>query len=335
VNVNVHELFARVHLPLEDALPGFDGANAWLNSDPLTPAGLRGKVVLVDFWTFTCINWMRTLPYLRAWNDAYTDKGLVVVGVHTPEFQVEHDIDNVRRAVDDMGITYAVAIDNDYAIWEAFANRYWPALYIADAVGQIRHHHFGEGDYVKSEHVIRHLLMDAGVADLPPDPVPVEVRGIEIESDWLHVRSGETYVGYARSEGFASPEGAAFDESRRYTVPSRLHLNEWALAGTWTVAREEARSDGPDGRIAFRFHARDLNLIVAPRSTGAPSRIRVLLDGQAPADAHGLDVDPEGNGVVTDTRLYQLIRQGGHITDRQFEIEFLDPGTAALCFTFG
>jgi thiol-disulfide isomerase/thioredoxin len=333
--MNVHELFARVHLPLERKLPGFEGANAWLNTDPLTPAAVSGKVVLVDFWTFTCVNWLRTLPYIRAWNDAYADKGLVIVGVHTPEFGVEHDIDNVRRAVHDMGVTYAVAIDNDYAVWEAFGNQYWPALYIADTQSRIRHQHDGEGDYAKSEHVIRNLLMDAGVADLPPDPVPVEVRGIELASDWLHVRSPETYVGYGRSVGFASPEGAAFDKSRPYTVPSQLNLNQWALAGAWTLAREEARSEGPNARIAFRFQARDVNLILAPPSNDAPGRIHVLLDGQPPADARGLDIDAEGYGVVSQTRLYQLIRQTGNIAARQVDVEFLDPGTAALCFTFG
>jgi thiol-disulfide isomerase/thioredoxin len=333
--VNVHELFARVHLPFESGLPGFDGANAWLNSDPLTPAALSGRVVLVDFWTFTCINWLRTLPYLRGWNDAYRDNGLVVVGVHTPEFEIEHDIDNVRRAVQSMDITYAVAIDNDFAIWNAFANHYWPALYIADAQGQIRHHHFGEGDYAKSEQVIRHLLMDAGVGDLQPDPAPVEIRGIEVAADWHQVRSVESYVGYARSEGFASPEGTAFDTSRRYTRPARLDLNQWALTGDWTVGREETRCNEPTGRLAYRFHARDLNLILKPQSKDAPSRYRILLDGRPPAGAHGLDVGADGNGVVTETRLYQLVRQTGIIADRQFEIEFLDPGTAALCFTFG
>jgi thiol-disulfide isomerase/thioredoxin len=333
--MNVHELFARVRLPFESKLPGFDGATGWLNTEPLTPSALSGKVVLVDFWTFTCINWLRTLPYIRGWAGAYADKGLVVVGVHTPEFEVEHDLDNLRRAVHDMGVLYPVAIDNEYAIWQAFANQYWPALYIADAQRRIRHHHFGEGDYGKSEQVIRHLLMDMGVADLPPDPAPVEVRGIEVASDWHHVRSGETYVGYARSEGFASPEGTAFDEARRYTVPPRLHLNQWALAGDWTIAREDARGNEPNCRIAYRFHARDVNLILAPPSKGTSGRFRVLLDGQPPADAHGLDVDAEGNGTITDTRLYQLIRQDEHITDRQFEIELLDPGTAALCFTFG
>ena len=333
--MNVHELFAKVRLPFESKLPGFDGANAWLNSEPITTASLAGKVVAVDFWTFTCINWLRTLPYLRAWHDAYADKGLVIVGVHTPEFEVEHEIDNVRRAIEEMDIQYAVAIDNDYAIWNAFANQYWPALYIADAQGQIRHHHFGEGDDAKSEQVIRHLLMDAGVVDLPADPAPVEIRGIEVAADWPHVRSGESYVGYARADGFTSPERTAFDESRHYTIPARLHLNQWALGGAWTIGREETRSNEPNARIAFRFHARDLNLILEPHATDTPSGIRVLLDGKPPSDAHGLDVDADGNGVVTEPRLYQLIRQSGSITDRQFEIEFLDTGTAALCFTFG
>jgi thiol-disulfide isomerase/thioredoxin len=333
--VNVHELFARVHLPVESRAPGFDGATGWLNTEPLTPAALSGKVVLVDFWTFTCINWLRTLPYIRAWADAYAETGLVVVGVHTPEFGVEHDIDNVRRAVRDMGIRYPVALDNDYAVWNAFANRYWPALYIADAQGHIRHHHFGEGGYRQSEQAIRHLLMDAGALDLPPDPTPVEPRDIELPGDWSSVRSAETYVGYARSEGFGSPEGVAFDESRVYSVPPRLHINEWALAGDWTVGREEAVSNAPNASITYCFHARDLHLILTPSSRGAPARFRVLLDGQAPGDAHGLDVDEQGNGVVTEPRLHQLIRQAGPITDRQFEIEFLDPGASALCFTFG
>jgi hypothetical protein len=259
----------------------------------------------------------------------------VVVGVHTPEFGVEHDIDNVRRAVRDMAIEYPVALDNDYAVWNAFANQYWPALYIADAHGHIRHHHFGEGGYTQSEQVVRHLLMDAGARDLPPDPTPVEPRALELPADWHSVRSGETYVGYARAEGFGSPEGVAFDEPRAYSVPSGLHINEWALAGDWTVGREEAVSNAPNGSITYRFHARDLHLILAPPARGASARFRVLLDGQEPCDAHGLDVDRQGNGVVSEARLYQLIRQAGRITDRQFEIEFLDSGAAALCFTFG
>ena len=332
--MNVHELFARIHVPVESRMPGFDGATTWLNSEPLTPADLSGKVVLVDFWTFTCINWLRTLPYIRAWAGTYATKGLVVVGVHTPEFGVEHDIGNVRRAVRDMDIEYPVAVDNDYAVWDAFANQYWPALYIADAQGRIRHHHFGEGDYEKSEMVIRHLLEDAGAVDLPDDAT-VEIRGIEQPSDWHSVRSGETYVGYGRSSGFGSPEGVAFDEPQVYTVPARLHVNEWALAGDWTVGREEAVSNAPDARIAYRFHARDLHLILAPPEKDVSGRFRVLIDGAAPGEAHGLDVDEQGNGVVTEPRLYQLIRQPGRVADRQFEIEFLDPGAAALCFTFG
>jgi thiol-disulfide isomerase/thioredoxin len=332
--MNVHELFARVHLPVESRLPGFEGATAWLNSEPLTPAGLSGSVVLVDFWTYTCINWLRTLPYLRAWAATYAEKGLVIVGVHTPEFGVEHDIDNVGRAVREMAIEYPVAIDNDYAVWDAFANRYWPALYIADARGRIRHHHFGEGDYEKAEMVIRHLLEDAGVTDLPSDAT-VDIRGIEEPSDWRTVRSGETYVGYARSEGFRSPEGVAFDEARVYTTPSRLHLNEWALRGNWTVEREAAVSNAANGRLAYQFQARDLHLILTPPEKGVSGRFRVALDGQRPGDAHGLDIDEQGNGVVVEPRLYQLIRQSGRITSRSFEIEFLDPGAAALCFTFG
>jgi thiol-disulfide isomerase/thioredoxin len=279
--VNVNQLFSRLHLPVQSRLPAFAGATEWLNSKPLTPTTLHGKVVLVDFGTYTCINWIRTLPHIRAWAETYGEHGLVTVGVQTPEFGVEHDVDNVRAAPRDMRIEYPVAIDNDYAVWDAFANRFWPALYIADAEGRLRHNHFGEGGYERSERVIRQLLADAGAVDLPDDSAPVEARGIELPADWPNVRSPETYVGIARSEGFASPGDAALDEPRVYTVPSRPHVNEWALAG------------------------------------------------------HGLDVDEEGNGVVKEQRLYQLIRQSGHITDRQFEIEFLDPGAAALCFTFG
>jgi hypothetical protein len=258
-----------------------------------------------------------------------------VVGVHTPEFTVEHDVDGVRRAVHDMGIEYPIAIDNDYAVWDAFGNQYWPALYLADAEGGIRHHHFGEGDEERSEQVIRQLLADAGGHDLPVGPARVDARGIEVAADWPHVRSPETYVGLGRSRGFVSPEDAVFDEPRSYTIPSRLQLNEWALGGDWTVRREEAVSNGANGRIAYCFHARDLHLILVPPAQRASARFRVLLDGQAPGDAHGLDIDDGGNGVVDEPRLYQLLRQRGDITDRQFEIEFLDPGAAALCFTFG
>jgi thiol-disulfide isomerase/thioredoxin len=333
--MHVNQLFSRLHLPVESRMPPFTDATEWVNTKPLTPTALHGKVVVADFWTYTCINWLRTLPYVRAWANAYAPKGLVMVGVHTPEFGVEHDVDNVRRAVRNMGIEYPVVIDNDYAVWDAFANQYWPALYIADAEGRIRHHHFGEGDYERSERVIRQLLADAGAVDLPDDPVPVEARGIEIAADWHNVRSPETYVGVARSEGFVSPERVAFEEPRVYTVPSRLHVNEWALAGEWTVGREVGVSNEPNGRIAYRFHARDLHLILTPPAEQAPARFRVQLDGSAPGDAHGLDVDEDGNGTVQEPRLHQLIRQSGHISDRLFEIEFLDPGAGALCFTFG
>ena len=331
--MDVHELLSDLRLPVEGRLPGFSGATGWLNSDPLPPAALEGKVVAVDFWTYTCINWLRTLPYLRAWADTYTDSGLVLVGVHTPEFGVEHDIDNVRRAARDMGIAYPIAIDNDYAVWDAFRNQYWPALYIADAKGRIRHHHFGEGGYEASERAIRRLLSDTGAS--LPDKAPAVVRDIERPADPHAVRSAETYVGLRAVEGFASPGLAAPDEPHVYTVPPRLQLNQWALAGNWTLGREAATSNDANARITYRFHARDLHLILAPPAEKAPARFRVTLDGRAPGVPHGLDVDAQGNGVVTDARLYQLIRQDGDITDREFEIEFLDPGVAALCFTFG
>jgi thiol-disulfide isomerase/thioredoxin len=332
---DLNQLFSRLRLPVEGRMPGFAGANDWLNTEPLGPRDLDGKVVVVDFWTYTCINWLRTLPYIRAWAGTYGEKGLVVVGVHTPEFGVEHDLDNVRRSVREMHIEYPVAIDNDYAVWSAFANQYWPALYFADAQGRIRHHHFGEGGYERSEHVIRQLLTEAGVSELPSEPAPVEALGIELPAEWHDLRSPETYVGFARSDGFASPEAGASDEPRVYTVPSRLHVNQWGLAGDWTLGFEEAVSNEANGRIAYRFHARDLNLILVPPARRSSARFRVLLDGQAPGDAHGLDVDEEGNGVVEEPRLYQLIRQSDHIADRLFEIELLDPGAAALCFTFG
>jgi thiol-disulfide isomerase/thioredoxin len=337
---------------VQGLVPPFRGVTRWLNTEPLTLTELHGKVVVVQFWTYTCINWLRTLPYVRAWSDTYSGNGLVVVGVHTPEFVVEHDVENVRRAVRDLGIEYPIAIDNDYAVWNAFANQYWPAIYIADAEGGIRHHHFGEGGYDKSERVIRHLLSDVGTAALPPETAPV-TRAIEVPADTQNLRSYETYVGVARSEGFASPEGVVVSEPRTYTVPARLRLNEWALAGSWTVGGEEAVSNEPRDRLAYRFHARDVNLILSPAAgqpsirfrvrnlilspaAGQPSiRFRVRLDGHAPGDAHGLDVDEEGNGVIEDARLYQLVRQPGQITDRTLDIEFVDPGAAALCFTFG
>ena len=332
--MNMGDLFDGLSLPVRSRLPGFAGATGWLNTEPLTAADLDGKVVLADFWTFTCINWIRTLPYLRAWADAYGPHGLVVVGVHTPEFSIEHNLESIRRAAQALRVDYPIAVDNDYAVWDAFANRYWPALYLADAKGRIRHHHFGEGGYERSEQVIQHLLADAGAVGVPDGPAQVEPQGIEVPADWDDVRSSETYLGLARSEGFASPGGVAVDEARAYTAPPRLGTNEWAIAGNWTLGREAAVLNEPNGRIAYRFHARDVNLILAPPD-GAPARFRVRLDGQPPLDAHGVDVDEEGNGTVDGPRLYQLIRQPAPIDDRTFEIELLDVGASAFCFTFG
>jgi thiol-disulfide isomerase/thioredoxin len=324
-----------VDLPVEGQLPSLSGATGWLNSPRLTAADLRGKVVLVDFWTYTCINWLRTLPYVRAWAEMYKDHGLVVIGVHTPEFDFEHDLDSVRRAATDLQVDYPIAIDNDYAIWDAFDNRYWPALYFADAQGRIRHHRFGEGDYEKSEATIQRLLTDAGLSDISHDLVSVDARGVEAAADWDSLWSPENYLGYARTENFASSNGAVLDTRHVYAAPARLRLNHWALAGTWTVKRQATVLHQADGRIAYRFHARDLHLVMAPAAPGGPIRFRVLIDGQPPGAAHGTDVDGQGNGTVTQPRLYQLVRQPGPVTDRTFEIAFLDPGVAAYAFTFG
>jgi thiol-disulfide isomerase/thioredoxin len=332
--MSADDLLARLQLPFQGHMPTFVGATDWLNTAPITSVDLDGKVVAVDFWTYTCINWLRTLPYLRAWSEAYGDHGLVVLGVHTPEFGVEHEVERVRRAASDRDIRYPIAIDNDYAVWNAFSNEYWPALYLVDARGRIRHHALGEGGYERAEHVLRRLLEHAGADDLPPEPVPVEPRAFEIPADWHNLRSPETYVGVARSQGFASPEPVAVDEPADYTVPSRLRVNEWALGGGWTVGREEAVCNVAGGRIAYRFHARDLHLILAPPE-GRDARFRIRVDGDPPGVAHGLDVDEHGVGVVADARLHQLIRHPGTIEDQDFELEFLDPGAAALCFTFG
>ena len=326
---------ASARLPVEGELPSFGGATGWLNSPPLTPAGLREKVVLVDFWTYTCINWLRQLPYLRAWAGKYTGHGLVVIGVHTPEFSFEHNADNVRQAAQDMMVTYPVATDNDYAIWRAFGNNYWPALYFVDAQGRIRHHHFGEGEYDRSEMVIQQLLAEAGSADAGTDLVSVDARGLEAPANWASLRSAENYTGYERTENFASPGGAVPGMPHVYTVPERLGLNQWALAGDWTMEEEATTLNTANGRIACHFHARDLNLVMGPAAPGSPVRCRVLIDGQPPGEAHGSDVDGDGNGTVTQQRVYQLIRQPGRITDRTFEIAFLDPGAQAYCFTFG
>ena len=322
-------------LPVEGRLPPFTGATTWLNSAPLTPDGLRGKVVLVDFWTYTCINWQRTEPYVRFWAQKYRDQGLVVIGVHTPEFPFEKNVDNIRPALKMFGVDYPVAVDNDYGVWNAFDNQYWPAVYIADANGRIRYHQFGEGEYERTEAVIRQLLREAGYPGTGYDGVTVEARGSEIAADWTNLRSQETYLGVEQAQGFASPGGAVVGKSRTYAAPRSLALNRWALAGDWTITPGAAALDKPNGRIAYRFHARDVHLVMGPATRGSSVRFRILIDGRPPGNAHGTDVDDEGTGTVTEQRLYQLVRQPGSIADRLFEIEFLDPGVEAYVFTFG
>jgi cytochrome c biogenesis protein CcdA/thiol-disulfide isomerase/thioredoxin len=321
-------------LPDEGPAPALKGAVAWLNSPPLTLEALKGKVVLVDFWTYSCINCLRTLPYVRAWAEKYRDKGLVVIGVHAPEFAFERDIANVKRAVADLHIDYPVAIDNDYAIWRAFDNQYWPAEYLIDARGHLRHQHFGEGEYGETEKAIQQLLAEAGTLVTPTKAFEDKATGAEAAPDFADVRSGETYIGYARAENFASPGGAVADRNHVYQGAD-LGLNQWSLAGDWTIGRERAELDQAGGAIAFRFHARDLHLVLGPGPDGKPVRFRVTIDGAAPGDGHGADADAQGQGTVTSERLYQLVRQKGEISDRLFRIEFLDPGVRAYAFTFG
>jgi len=327
--------FTASQLPVEGSLPSLAGAVEWLNSPPLTMTQVRGKVVLVEFWTYTCVNWRRTLPYVRAWADKYKEQGLVVIGVHTPEFAFEKDAGNVRHAVKEIGVTFPVAIDSAYAIWGAFGNQYWPALYFIDAQGRIRHHHFGEGEYQRSEEVIQRLLAAAGHGAVSRELVSVDPGGVEAAADWPNLKSPETYLGYERSETFASTNGALLNERRLYRTPATLELNEWALAGDWTIGADSAVSNAGNGRLVYRFHARDVNLIMSPPGTGKSVRFRVLIDGRAPGVAHGADADDQGNGTVAEPRMYQLIRQPGPISDREFAIEFLDPGAAAFDFTFG
>ena len=326
---------ALVQLPIEGTLPSLGGATGWLNSPPLTADGLRGRVVLVNFWTYTCINWLRTLPYVRAWAEHYKDHGLVVIGVHTPEFDVEHDLDNVRQAAKDLQVTYPIAVDNDYAIWTGFDNHYWPALYFADAQGQIRHHQFGEGDYEQSEMILQQLLTEAGISGISHDLVSVDARGVEAAADWDSLWSPENYLGYERTENFASSDGAALETPHVHEAPARLRLNHWALSGDWTVKREAIVLNQADGGIVYRFHARDLHLVMGTATPETPVRFGVRIDGRRPGAAHGGDVDDQGNGTLTQPRLYQLIRQPGPVTERTFEITFLDPGVQAYAFTFG
>ena len=322
-------------LPVEGKLPSFDGATGWLNSPPLTAAGLHSKIVLVNFWTYTCVNWLRQLPYVRAWADKYADHSLTVIGVHTPEFSFEHDAGNVREAVEQMGITYPVAIDNDYAVWRAFDNHYWPALYVADGQGRIRHHHFGEGEYPQSEMVIQQLLVEAGTTDHDHELVSVDARGVEAPADWASLRSPENYTGYERTVNFASPGGAVPGGGHAYEIPAQLRLNHWALSGDWTMAEQAVTLNEAGGQLAYRFHARDLNAVMGPATAGSTVRFQVRIDGRPPGAAHGTDVDDEGNGTLAGQRLHQLIRQPGPVTDRTFEITFLDPGAQAYAFTFG
>jgi len=311
----------------------FDSASEWLNSPPLLASALRGTVVLVNFWTFTCINWLRTLPYVRGWAEKYRQQ-LVVIGVHTPEFEVEHHIDHVRAAVRQLRVEHPVTIDNDYTIWRAFDNHYWPATYLIDARGRIRYRHFGEGAYDEIERAIQRALKDT-IGSPDESLVSISPTGVEAQADWNNLKSGENYVGYARTENFASRGGRVLDRPHAYDTPTRLSLHQWALSGDWTLGKQAAVLNNPHGRIQYRFHARDLHLVMGPGRQSQPIRFRVSLDGQLPADAHGVDVDTEGHGLVAEPRLYQLIRQLDRIVDRHFEVEFFDAGVEALAFTFG
>ena len=326
---------AAAELPIEGQLPDLDGANAWLNSEPLTPAGLRGKVVLVEFCTFSCVNWLRTVPYVRAWDERYREEGLVVIGAHTPEFEFEHDVEKIRSALEEMGVRYPIAVDNDYAVWRAFDNNYWPALYFVDAQGRIRHHRFGEEDYERSERVIQRLLTEAGATGADGGLVSADAGGVYAPADWESLGSPETYVGHARAAGFASPGGLVPDRSHFYEEPDGLDLNQWSLSGDWTVGGQPTELNEPGGRIVHRFHARDVNLVMGAQAGAGSVRFRVRIDGERPDSASGLDVDEEGNGTVAEERLYQLVRQPGSDSDRTFEITFLDSGVQAYVFTFG
>ncbi|MCP3443385.1 cytochrome c biogenesis protein DipZ [Bradyrhizobium sp. CCGUVB14] len=322
-------------LMVEDLDPKLAGAQEWLNSPPLTFEALKGKVVLVDFWTYSCINCLRSIPYVRAWAEKYRDRGLVVIGVHAPEFAFERNVANVKNAVSTLKIGYPVAIDNDYKIWRSFENQYWPAHYFIDANGKVRHHHYGEGEYAESERVIQTLLAEAGNKNVPSDIVAVKASGAEAAaSDGADVKSPETYVGYDRSENFVSPGGVAKDESHVYAA-GEPQLNDWSLTGHWTVGPERAQLNAADGSIVYRFHARDLHLVLGPATEGASIRFRITIDGKPPGAAHGMDADTEGNGVVTTQRLYQLVRTPDTVADHTFEIRFLDPGVQAYAFTFG
>ncbi len=322
-------------LPVEGPLPSFSGATSWLNSEPLTPEGLRGRVVLIDFWTYTCVNWLRTLPYVRAWDAKYAAHGLTTIGVHTPEFDFEHDIDNIITQARALDVPYSIAVDSDYGVWSAFDNHYWPAVYIADAEGRIRYHHFGEGEYAMQEMVIQQLLLEAGAEDVDLDLVSVDQVGLEVAADYATLRSPETYLGYGQARGMTSPDGLRADEAHDYAPPETLRLNEWAPSGGWSISRRAAIATEPSARLAFRFQARDVNLVMGPATRGAEIPFQVSLDGEPATGATGTDVDADGRSVVSEQRTYQLIRQTGPITERLVEIEFLERGAELFCFTFG
>lgn len=317
-------------------IPSLEGAKGWLNSPPVTTSDLAGKVVLISFWTYTCINWIRTLPYVRAWYEKYRDHGLVVIGVHTPEFDFEKDIENVRTAAKAMRVAYPIALDPDYLVWRAFSNRYWPAIYVYDAAGRIRHKKFGEGSYEDIERAIQGLLAEAGRTGVPRDLVSSSLgTGIELAAAWDTLHSGETYVGYVSATGFASPQRILADKPQEYTAPERLILNTWTPVGTWTIGPTSILLGSATGRLRFRFQARDLNLVLGPSETRSSVRFRVALDGGPPGPDRGVDCDDTGSGIVSQQRLYQLARQKEPTADRLFEIEFLDPGVEAYVFTFG
>ena len=322
-------------LAVEGRLPSFEGAAGWLNTTPLDPVNLRGKVVLVEFWTYSCVNWLRVQPYVRAWAEKYRDHGLVVIGVHTPEFEFEKSLDNIRRATRSLRVDYPVAIDSDYRVWRAFGNQYWPALYFVDAKGNIRHHQFGEGGYEHSESVIQALLAETGATGFDPAPLVIDAAGVEAAADWDNVGSPETYVGVARRNNFVSTRSAGFEASQALTIPEQLSLNQWGLAGDWSIGQESATSHAADGRIAFRFRARDVNLVMGSASAGGTVRFRLRIDGDAPGRDAGLDICPAGNGLVAEPRLYQLVRQQRPIVDQLLEIQFLDPCADLFVFTFG
>jgi thiol-disulfide isomerase/thioredoxin len=319
----------------EGAMPDLDGAIGWLNSVPLSRKSLRGKVALVDFWTYTCINSLRPLPYVANWAAKYKDAGFVVIGVHTPEFSFEHEPMNVENAVRNLKVTFPVGIDSEYRIWQSFNNQYWPAQYLVDARGRIRYHHFGEGDYGDIERAIQELLKENGATGLASDTTSVSAVGIEAAPDWTDGRSPETYIGYRQAQNFASPERVHKDSIQAFSAPAKLSLNHWGLSGSWNLNAESAVLQALPGKIVFRFHSRDLHLVLAPAKDAKPVRFFVRLDGAAPGENCGVDTAPDGSGEIREPRLYQLIRQKGPIEDRTFEIEFLDPGVRALDFTFG